>query len=100
MKNTSTTTLPDIDQSTETGSQLDTPFNVVVWNDPINLMNFVTHVFMKVLGMNTQTAEKHMKEVHEKGKSVVYSGSFEKAEFYVSQLVSYKLTATLEKPEQ
>lgn len=93
------TQLPDTIEETDIISQthLDTPYNVIVWNDPVNLMNFVTHAFMKVFGMNREKAEKHMKEVHEKGKSILYSGGVERAEFYVHQLQSYKLKATLEK---
>ena len=71
-------------------------FYVVCWNDPVNLMVYVTHVFMKIFGWNKQKAEKHMLEVHEKGKSVLVREGAEKAEFYVHQLQNYKLQATME----
>ena len=69
---------------------------VICWNDPVNLMAYVTHVFQAVFGWDRQKAEKHMKEVHERGKSVLTKEGFEKAEFYVHQLQKYSLQATLE----
>jgi len=74
-------------------------FYVVCWNDPVNLMSYVTHVFMKIFGWNKQKAEKHMMEVHEKGKSVLAREGAEKAEFLVHQLHKYKLQATMEPAE-
>jgi len=71
-------------------------YYVVCWNDPVNLMVYVTHVFMKIFGWERQKAEKHMMEVHEKGKSTLVREGAEKAEFYVLQLQSYKLQATME----
>ena len=70
-------------------------YYVICWNDPVNFMNYVTHVFMKIFGWNKQKAEKHMMEVHEKGKSVLIREGAEKAEFYVHQLQNYKLHATM-----
>lgn len=72
-------------------------WNVVVLNDPVNLMSYVTMVFKRVFGMNQATAEKRMMEVHEKGRSVVWSGDREKAEAYVYQLQGWHLTAVLER---
>ncbi|MBL9175768.1 MAG: ATP-dependent Clp protease adaptor ClpS [Verrucomicrobiales bacterium] len=69
---------------------------VICWNDPINHMGYVTHVFQTVFGWNRKKAERHMLEVHEQGKSVLTRDSFEKAEFYVHQLQKYSLQATLE----
>ena len=66
-------------------------FLVICWNDPVNDIAYVTHVF--------QTAEKHTMEVHEQGKSVLARESFEKAEFYVHQLQKFSLQATLEPVE-
>jgi len=76
---------------------LDIPWNVVVHNDPVNLMSYVTMVFKRVFGFSTDRATKHMLEVHHQGRSVVWTGSREKAEFYIQQLHSYLLLATLEK---
>lgn len=69
---------------------------VICWNDPINHMSYVTHVFQTVFGWNRKKAERHMMEVHEQGKSVLTRDSFEKAEFYVHQLQKYSLQATME----
>jgi ATP-dependent Clp protease adaptor protein ClpS len=90
---------PDIftDTETRTEESLDIPWNVVVHNDPINLMEYVAKVFMRIFGFPREKAEVHMLEVHEKGRSIVWSGAREKAEFYVQQLHSYLLSATIEK---
>src|SRR4030095_15150887 len=87
------------DEKSKEGSDLDSGYIVIVWNDPVNFMDYVTHVFMKVFGWNKQKAEVHMLEVHQKGRSVVAQEGFEKAELYVHQLQAYHLQATLEKPE-
>jgi ATP-dependent Clp protease adaptor protein ClpS len=83
----------------KTETQLDTPWNVVVHNDPVNLMSYVTMVFQKVFGYSREKAQTHMLEVHYKGRSIVWSGARERAEFYVQQLHGYLLLATLEKSE-
>jgi len=72
-------------------------WNVLVWNDPINTMSYVTFVFQKVLKMDRATAERHMLEVHQKGKSIVAGENREKAEFFVHQLQSFGLQATMER---
>jgi ATP-dependent Clp protease adaptor protein ClpS len=74
----------------------DLPWNVVVHNDPVNLMSYVTMVFRKVMGFSREKAEQHMLEVHHKGRSVVWAGGREKAEFYVQQLHGCLLLATVE----
>ena len=76
--------------------RLDTPWNVIVHNDPVNLMPYVVFVFQKVLSMTKEVAQQHMLEVHQKGRSVVWSGDREKAEYYMYQLQSWKLNATME----
>lgn len=70
---------------------------VICWNDPVNLMNYVTHVFQKVFGWNKTKAEYHMLEVHQKGRSLLVRDTKERAEHYVHQLLKYHLHATLEK---
>ena len=82
---------------TKTKEDLSTPWNVIVHNDPINLMSYVTMVFMRVFGYPRAKAERHMLEVHKKGRSLVWSGARELAEHYVHQLHGYQLLATLEK---
>lgn len=78
---------------------LDVPWNVVVHNDPVNLMSYVTMVFRRVLGFSREKAVRHMLEVHHKGRSLVWSGERERAEAYVEQLHGYLLLATLERAE-
>jgi len=75
---------------------LDAPWNVVVHNDPVNLMSYVTLIFRRVFGYSQRKAEEHMLEVHQKGRSIVWTGEREKAEFFVQQLHSHLLLATLE----
>ncbi len=88
---------PDIEQETREQEAVDLPWQVVVHNDPVNLMSYVTMVFQKVLGFNREKAEKHMLEVHQQGRSIVWSGLRERAELYVQQLHGYLLLATLER---
>lgn len=76
---------------------MDAPWNVVVHNDPVNLMSYVAMVFRRVFGFPRERAEKHMLEVHNNGRSVVWTGQREKAELYVQQLHSHLLLATIEK---
>ena len=95
MNQTGTVQLPD----TKTDSSLATPWNVIVYNDPINLMSYVTMVFQRVFGYSRTKAEKHMLEVHRRGRSLVWSGGREQAEHYVHQLHSYQLLAQMEKAE-
>ncbi len=88
---------PEITPSARPKETRDPGYLVICWNDPVNLMHYVTHVFQTVFGWNLRRAEKHMLEVHEQGKSVLVRETFEKAEYYIHQLQSYGLTATLEK---
>jgi ATP-dependent Clp protease adaptor protein ClpS len=83
--------------STET--QVDDAWRVVVLNDPVNLMSYVVLVFKKVLGFNETQARKHMLEVHEQGRSVVWIGVRETAEAHVFTLQQWHLTAVLEPDE-
>jgi ATP-dependent Clp protease adaptor protein ClpS len=69
---------------------------VIVWNDPINLMSYVTYVFQKLFGYSQQKATKLMLDVHHKGRAVVSSGSREKAEFDTFRLHEHGLWATMQ----
>jgi ATP-dependent Clp protease adaptor protein ClpS len=89
------TPLPDIRDETKDFQEV--PWNVVVYNDPVNLMSYVTKVFIKILGFSHEKAEQHMMEVHKKGRSVVWSGERERAEFYIQQLHGALLLASLER---
>jgi ATP-dependent Clp protease adaptor protein ClpS len=88
---------PTIEEETQTGESLDLPWQVVVHNDPVNLMTYVTMVFQRVFGYPREKAERHMLEVHRNGHSILWSGVRERAELYVQQLHGYLLLATLEK---
>lgn len=85
-------------QSQELDEQLDLdrPWKVIVWNDPINLMSYVTFVFQKLFGYSREKAEKLMLDVHYKGKAVVSEGPKEKAELDVFRLHEHGLWATME----
>lgn len=82
---------------TETETDLDTPWNVIVYDDPVNLMHFVTLVLQRVFGYPKEKAETLMMEVHNLGQSVVWTGAREKAELYVQQLQSHQLLAAMKK---
>ena len=73
----------------------DRPWIVIVWNDPINLMSYVTLVFQKLFGYSRAKATQLMLQVHNEGKAVVSSGPREKAEHDVSRLHAHGLWATL-----
>jgi ATP-dependent Clp protease adaptor protein ClpS len=73
----------------------DRPWIVIVWNDPINLMSYVTFVFQKLFGYSKQEATRLMLQVHHEGKAVVSSGTREKAEYDVARLHAHGLWATM-----
>ena len=73
------------------------PWVTIVWNDPINLMTYVTFVFQDYFGYDKAKAEKLMLDVHHKGKAVVSSGTREEMERDVAAMHSYGLWATLQK---
>ena len=74
---------------------LDGAWRVVVLNDPVNLMSYVVMVFKKVLGFDEARARRHMLEVHEQGRSIVWVGLRERAEAYAYALQQWHLTAVL-----
>jgi ATP-dependent Clp protease adaptor protein ClpS len=84
---------PQIETFTNTHDALDTPWNVVIYNDPVNLMPYVTMIIMKVFGYSKEKASEMMLAVHEKGKCVVWTGERERAEMYVEKLQMAQLTA-------
>ena len=81
------------------GVVADRPWKVVVWNDPINLMSYVTFVIQKLFGYSRAKAQRLMMDVHTKGKAVVSSGPREKAELDVFRLHEHGLWATMEHDE-
>jgi ATP-dependent Clp protease adaptor protein ClpS len=85
---------PDV--KSDERSDLDRPWLVIVWNDPINLMSYVTYVFQKLFGYSKTKATKLMLDVHYKGRAVVSTGPREQAELDVSRLHQHGLWATME----
>ena len=95
-----TLTTAPVETDRPSGSEVavpDRPWIVIVWNDPINLMSYVTYVFQKLFGYSRDKATKLMLDVHHKGKAVVASGSREKCEFDVSRLHAHGLWATMQR---
>lgn len=86
------TAIPDTDEQVAP----DRPWVTIVWNDPVNLMSYVTHVFMTVFGFAKPKAEKLMMDVHQVGRAVVSSGPRERMELDVHTLHGYGLWATLQ----
>ena len=76
----------------------DKPWIVIVWNDPVNLMDYVVYVFQKLFGYSRKKATKLMRQVHEEGKAVVSDGTVEKCEADVARLHAHGLWATMEHP--
>ena len=84
---------PDIGEVVEP----DVPWIVLVWNDPINLMSYVTYVFQKLFGYSREKATELMLDVHHKGRAVVANGTREKCELDVFRLHEHGLWATMQK---
>lgn len=76
---------------------LDVPWLVICWDDPVNTMNYVVHVFQKLFGYSKDKATRLMLQVHQEGRSVVSHGTKEKAEHDVNRLHAYGLWATMQK---
>ncbi len=77
----------------------DTPWIVLVWNDPINTFAYVTFVFQKLFGYSLEKARTLMLQVHNEGKAVVSAGTREKCEADVARLHAYGLWATMQKDD-
>jgi ATP-dependent Clp protease adaptor protein ClpS len=89
--------IEDVESVTET--RLGQPWNVIVHDDPISLMTYVTMVFQRVFGYSLAKAEKLMLDVHHTGRALVWSGAREQAELYVFKLHANLLLATLERTD-
>lgn len=83
---------PDLDQDVE----LDRPWQVIVWDDPVNLMQYVAWVFRKLFGFSKDKANHLMLQVHHEGRAIVSTGPREKAELDVFRLHEHGLWATME----
>ena len=92
----STAPLDVLEPDTDDAVDVDTPWIVLVWNDPVNLMAYVTFVLQKVFGYSREKAERLMLDVHTKGRAVVSSGPREKAELDVFRLHEHGLWATMQ----
>ena len=95
MSNPATIEREDVSQDNALAS--DTPWVVIVWNDPINLMSYVSWVFRKLFGYSKDKADLLMLDVHHKGRAVVSNGSREKAELDVFRLHEHGLWATMQR---
>ena len=76
---------------------VDRPWVTIVWNDPVNLMSYVSYVFRSYFGYSETKANKLMMEVHKKGRSIVAHGSKEQVEQHAVAMHGYGLWATVEK---
>ena len=94
--------MPETTTLTETKTDVATqpPWNVIVHDDPVNLMNYVTWVFVKVFGYSEMRATKLMMEVHQAGKSIVWTGAKERAELYTQQLQGFQLKTSMERSSE
>ena len=96
-----TLTEGDTDLTTELENILaaDIPWNVIVWNDPVNLMTYVAYVFRSHFGYSRARAEELMLQVHHNGKAIVFTGPREDAEKHTQAMHAWGLLATFEKVE-
>jgi ATP-dependent Clp protease adaptor protein ClpS len=86
-------------RSPETVTAADRPWVTIVWDDPVNLMNYVTHIFQKLFGYSKDKAARLMMQVHTEGKAVVSSGTQEKMEVDVRKLHAAGLWATMQRDD-
>jgi ATP-dependent Clp protease adaptor protein ClpS len=88
-----------VDPNTDDAVDVDRPWIVLVWNDPINLMSYVTLVLQKLFGYSLEKATELMLDVHHKGRAVVSSGTRERSEFDVYRLHEHGLWATMQRED-
>lgn len=96
-----TLTSPDVDERTtpdeRTSARADTPWVTVVWDDPVNLMSYVTYVFQRHFGFGREQAERLMHQVDTDGRTIVATGPREAMEAHVQSMHGYGLQATVDK---
>lgn len=90
---------PEVDVDAAAVAAPDTPWITLVWNDPVNLMSYVTYVFRTYYGYSKAKSEKLMLDVHNKGRAVVANGTREKMEHDAEALQGYGLWATFQKDD-
>ena len=88
---------PTVAREDQAATAMNVPWNVVVWDDPVNLMSYVTWVFRRHFGHSQAQAHRLMLQVHEEGRAVVFTGSREEAERHTAAMHGYGLWATFEK---
>jgi ATP-dependent Clp protease adaptor protein ClpS len=86
-----------VEQGVEDTAAIEVPWQTIVWNDPVNLMSYVTYVFQKLFGYDRDKATRLMLDVHHKGRATVSSGSQEKVEGDVAKLHAAGLWATMQR---
>jgi ATP-dependent Clp protease adaptor protein ClpS len=91
------TTVPRQDELADSDVVTDRPWNVVVWNDPVNLMSYVVYVFRKLFGFSKEKATRLMLQVHNEGRATVATEPRERAEMDCYRLHRHGLWATMEK---
>ena len=96
---TSTKEQVNTDEVVDVGTDTDKPWVVIVWNDPINLMSYVTFVLQKLFGYSKEKATQLMLDVHHKGRAVVSNGTRERAELDVYRLHEHGLWATMQRDD-
>lgn len=98
---TETIEIPDTVEELLGGEDVrpDRPWIVIVWNDPVNLMTYVTFVFQKLFGYSRAKATRLMLQVHHEGRAVVASGTRERCEIDVQRLHAYGLWATMQRDD-
>ena len=93
-------TLPDQSVEAQEKTSVADPWVTIVWNDPVNLMSYVTYVFESYFGFPKEKAEKLMRQVHEQGRAAVSTGSLEAMEVDVQAMHEFGLWATLQRSGQ
>ena len=93
---------PRTDEDIDIRQQVDPdrPWQAVVWDDPVNLMSYVTHVFREYFGLPKPQAERLMLAVHNEGRAVVAEGAREQMELHVQAMHDYGLWATVRQAPQ
>jgi len=96
MSTTETAPLEVLDPELDASTLVERPWQVIVWDDPVNLMSYVAWVFRKLFGFSKEKANHLMLQVHNDGKAIVSDGPRDKAELDVFRLHEHGLWATME----
>jgi ATP-dependent Clp protease adaptor protein ClpS len=89
----------DVREQSASATEIDSPWVTLVWNDPVNLMSYVSYVFRSYFGFSAAEADKRMLQVHHDGRAVVATGSREQMERHVEAMHDFGLWATLQKAD-